>query len=250
MPRPLKYTVDYFSHDANASEGKTLTIIFNHFGHEGISAWWQLLERVSSTNNHVICIRNPEDLEYLAAKFHLSPEKLTAILTKLAELEAIDPSLFEYGYIWSQNLINRVTPVYHTRKQSVPLKPKVNDTDNPVYSINNPINIPGYTHTKETKETKLKKDPLISPLKNDGAVFSFYQNEYGLLTEHTTQILNDWINQYTSEWVIDALKEGIKHGAKKIAYVEKILWNWKESGKGTGKPKNKKTQGKLEGKIV
>ena len=105
MARPLKVTVAYFSHDADASEGKTLSILFNHFGHEGISAWWLLLERISRTRNHVISTRNPEDLEFLAAKMHFKPDRLREILAKMAELEAIDRELFERGLIWSQNFV-------------------------------------------------------------------------------------------------------------------------------------------------
>ena len=86
MARPQKQTVDYFSHDSNASGGKTLTILFNHFGHDGISAWWQLLECISSTNHHFIDIRNHEGLEFLAAKLHFAPDKLVAILAKMAAL--------------------------------------------------------------------------------------------------------------------------------------------------------------------
>lgn len=164
MPRPQKFTVDYFSHDANAAEGKTLSILFNNFGHEGISAWWLLLERVSSTNNHVIGIRNPEDLEYLAAKLHFSPERLKAILTKMAELNAIDPDLFRYGYIWSDNFVLRLSSVYKTRNQSLPTKPPISDAENPVFELNNPISSGHNEHTKlyYTKETTLKEKDVSS----------------------------------------------------------------------------------------
>ncbi len=39
MPRPQKNTVDYFSHDADASDGRTLSILENNFGAEGYMAW-------------------------------------------------------------------------------------------------------------------------------------------------------------------------------------------------------------------
>jgi hypothetical protein len=64
MARPLKLTVEYFPHDANAGQRKTLSILFNHFGHEGVSAWWFLLEALSSTRNHIIDINNPENMEF------------------------------------------------------------------------------------------------------------------------------------------------------------------------------------------
>ena len=57
MARPIKHTVDYFSHDADASEGKTLTILENNFGLEGYAAWFKLLERLSKAENHVMKCR-------------------------------------------------------------------------------------------------------------------------------------------------------------------------------------------------
>jgi len=151
MARPHKQTVDYFSHDADASEGRTLSILFNNFGHEGISCWWQLLERISRTNNHIISLRNGEDIEYLAAKLHFQPERLKEILSKLAELEAIDRELFEGGLIWSQNFVDRLEQVYRTRKQEVPSKPTLQSIETPLLRQETPFPIP------ETPQTIVKK---------------------------------------------------------------------------------------------
>ncbi len=131
MARPYKHSVDYFPHDSDASDGRTLTILFNTFGHDGISAWWQLLERISCTENHVIDIRNPDDLEYLSAKLRFTPEKLRQILDKLAYLNAIDFQLYSCGLIWSDNFVERVSDVYKKRKQELPTRPVIG-TGNPV----------------------------------------------------------------------------------------------------------------------
>lgn len=124
MARPKKETIDYFSHDSNASEGRTITILENHFGHEGYSAWFKLLERVSVTRNHVIDIRNPEDFEFLSAKLKFTPVRLREILDKIACLQGIDQQLYKAGYIWCQNFIDRLEPVYKTRNQDLPIKPE------------------------------------------------------------------------------------------------------------------------------
>jgi len=153
MARPPKQTVDYFSHDSNASGGKTLTILYNNFGHDGISAWWQLLESISSTKNHFIDIRNHEDLEFLAAKLRFSLDRLTLILAKMASLEAIDSELYKAGLIWSQNLVDRLSTVYNSRNQSLPSKPSIN---NPVSLTDNPIDLPDNAQTK-VKKTKINK---------------------------------------------------------------------------------------------
>ena len=159
MARPQKQTVDYFSHDADASEGRTLSILFNNFGHEGISCWWQLLERLSRTSNHVISLRNGEDIEYLSAKLHFQPERLKEILSKLAELGAIDRELYEGGLIWSQNFVDRLEQVYRTRKQELPSKPTLQGTETKLLVKETKLSTP------ETPQTILKdtilKDTIL-----------------------------------------------------------------------------------------
>ncbi len=156
--RPEKHTVDFFPHDANAGKKKTLTIMFNHFGHEGISAWWLLLEEISSTENHIVCIRNTEDFEYLAAKLHFQPDKLKQILDKMSSLEAIDSDWYQKGYIWSQNFVDRLKPVYDSRKQPLPDITTILLPNNSINKANKSIKLPDITQTKETKETKLKRE--------------------------------------------------------------------------------------------
>ena len=158
MARPPKYTIDYFSHDAGASEGRTVTILENHFGHEGYSCWFKLLERVSLTRNQVIDIRNPEDFEFLAAKLKFTPSRLRDILNKIADLKAIDQLLYKAGYIWSQNFVDRLDTVYKTRKQDLPMKPElpVQETallkpETALLKPENPQTILYYTILKETK---------------------------------------------------------------------------------------------------
>jgi hypothetical protein len=186
MARPQKLTVDYFSHDANASTKKTLTILFNNFEHEGISAWWQLLENISSANNHVIYLRNPEDLEYLAAKMRFKPERMKEILDKLAYLNAIDGELYKRGVIWCQNLVDRFKDVYNSRNQPLPQKPNlvdnnnVSSANNPVSSANNPVNLPDNTQTKlnKTKLNKTKNNKGGVGGTPDGVVDSFNLPEW------------------------------------------------------------------------
>jgi len=164
MARPPKNTVDYFSHDADASGKKTLSTLFNHFQHEGISAWWQLLEIISDTENHVIDIRNSADWEYLAARMRFQPERLKQILDKIAELDAIDQELYRHGLIWCQKLVDRLVSVYKKRNQPLPLKPVVSGTNNPVSVTKTPVSV------TEIPQTKLNKTKLNKSKENKGGM--------------------------------------------------------------------------------
>ena len=160
MARPQKQTVEYFAHDADASEGKTLSILFNHFGHEGISAWWLLLERISKTRNHVIGIGNPEDVEYLSAKMHFKPEKLLEILRKMADLGAIDKPLFESGQIWCQNFVDRLESVYKVRKLDLPSKPELSIPETKLLVPETELSVPEIPQSK-VKETIVKNNIFV-----------------------------------------------------------------------------------------
>ncbi len=178
MGRHLKQTVEYFPHDANASQGRTLTILYNHFGHEGISAWWQLLEIISSTGNHIIEVRNQENIEFMAAKMRLKPERMMEIFHKMADLDAIDRDLFEHKIIWCQKLIERLEPVYKTRKQDLPTKPPFPVPEKPFLLPEKPLIYSESTQrkkeSKESKEIKRKASPFSLPDFIDGELWASF----------------------------------------------------------------------------
>ena len=167
MARPRKQTVDYFPHDAGASNGKTLYIIESKYGNDGYAFWFKLLERLASTPGHVYDCRNPAAWEFLLAKTHVSEDIGLSILSLLAELDAIDSELWAEKVIWVQHLVDNVADVYANRKCLLPQKPsfyggklsqaEVSTTDNPsgdgVSMNRNP-----QSKLKETKGNKTKRN--------------------------------------------------------------------------------------------
>ncbi len=161
MARPPKLTVDYFSHDANASTGTTLTILQYEYGNDGYAFWYRLLELLARTPGHVFDTNNPARWGFLCAITHLNEITCEKILSKLAELEAIDPQLWQRKIIWSQNFVNRLADVYTRRNQPIPPKPVI-DTDNPTSApVSDTNNSPplGFL-LPETPQTKLKETRL------------------------------------------------------------------------------------------
>ncbi len=215
MARPIKHNADYFPHDADASEKKTITILYNNFGHEGISLWWQLLEKITGVENHVIDTRNPEDLEYWAGKLHLKPERLIEILDKLALLEAIDRDLWSYRVIWCQNLVNRLADVYKKRKQELPNKPIVTDTRNhDINTRNHDINT-----RKPTKESKVNKSKV-----NKSKVYGEFENV--LLTEDEYTKLLERFGEKDTTSLIEKLSAGIASKGYKYKSHYATILNW------------------------
>jgi len=156
VARPQKQTVDYFPHDAKASEGDTLTILQSRFGNDGYAFWFKLLEKISSSENHVIDCRNPIKWQLLLAKASVNEEQGSAIMELLCELDAIDGQLWrESKIIWCQNLVNNIADAYKNRNRPVPERP-IPTNDNSVSGKTTPVSSADNPQTK-LKETKLNK---------------------------------------------------------------------------------------------
>lgn len=124
MARPLKNTVDYFPHSCKS--GKTIFILEQKFGNDGYAFWFKLLELLGQTEGHVYDCRNASEMEFLQAKTHLSEEMTRKILKLLADLDAIDPKLWENDMIWCQNFVDNLHAVYTNRRVEMPVKPSFN----------------------------------------------------------------------------------------------------------------------------
>ena len=124
--RYVKHNVEFFTHDCDASIKRTVKLLFIHFGHEGRSAWWALLEQLGSHDYHRIDVRSQEDFDLLADAMKFTPERLREILKDMVKLGAIDGELYKHGIIWSQNFVDRLEHLYkENRQQEKPQKPLI-----------------------------------------------------------------------------------------------------------------------------
>ena len=239
MARPIKHTVDYFSHDADASEGKTLTILENNFGLEGYAAWFKLLERLSKAENHVMKCRNSEDIEFLAAKLRLQPDKTRLILQKMADLGAIDSDLYSKGFIWSQNFVARLKDVYDNRKQDLPQKPVIDVTtlNNAIINPNIPLETPLPSVESTQSKVKDSKEKKNSKKENTPATD---KKSYGSLLNVllTDEEVTKGKAKFT-DWEYRLESFSLKKAAKGYKYVDDYAaictWARDDEKKGVGK---------------
>ena len=231
--RPQKQTVDYFPHDAYASDGDTLTILQNYWGNDGYAFWFKLLEKLASTDGHVIDCRNPVKWQLLLAKTHIDETKGMAIMDKLAELDAIDKVLWQqHQVVWSQNFVNNIADAYKNRRRELPQKPFITN-NNPLTTDNNSITTINNPQRKgKEKKGKETTTPTPSEEKN---VFTLYEANFGALTPMIRDELQLLEKDYPFAWIEDAFKEAIKKEARNLKYVEAILKRWKTEGRGNGK---------------
>lgn len=70
----------------------------------------------------------------------------------------------------------------------------------------------------------------------------FENNGFGLINITTAQIIIDLIEDYSIDWVSDAMDVAIESNVRNIKYVKGILKRWRANGKDTGFNKDKKDE--------
>jgi len=182
MARPPKLTVDYFPHDTDASEGRTLTILQSKYGNDGYAFWFKLLQILGKTSGHSYDYNKLADLEFLCAKTHQKDtETILNILETLSNLGALDHELYEHKIIWSQNFVDRVADAYGRTIGGIPQKPVIVDKKAEKPAETKHINADNPKNDTETPQTKLKESKGKERKVNKGDGF----------------ILPDWINNNT-----------------------------------------------------
>ena len=121
MGRPGKIIVDYFPHVTQP--GKTMSILESGWGNDGYAFWFKLLELLGTTHGFCYDCHNPSDWEYLLSRTRVDEAVATAILDKLATIEAIDAELWAEQKIWSSNFVSGVAPAFEKRKGALPERP-------------------------------------------------------------------------------------------------------------------------------
>lgn len=245
MARPHKQTVDYFPHDTDASEGKTLTILQAKYGNDGYAFWFKLLQTLGKSPGHYYNFNNPADWEFLLAKTHCNDtDTVKGILDTLSLLGAIDPELYACGYIWSDNFVEGIADAYNRSIEGPPERPSflvnvaipvVNVPSNGECVDSNPGIITEIPQTKRRlKETKGKETILPDWIDKElwGAFLEIRKHKKAAATEFALKLLIDKLAE---------LKEAGDDPSKVLK--ESIMRNWtgvfplKGGGNGqTGRP--------------
>lgn len=199
MARPQKNSVDYFPHDAGASDSDTLTILQGRWGNDGYAFWFRLLEKLAGSDGHFIDCRNPVKWQLLLAKTQLSAEIGEEIMATLTELEAIDGELWKHRVIWCENLVKNIASVYVNRKKELPARPVITGS-NPITTNNNPITTTDNTQSRvnDSKENYSKRDNNDGYLNEDfKAYMTLLANRYPALNiENCWQDCNTWYKDH------------------------------------------------------
>ena len=188
MPRPEKNTVEYIPLDCQFSD--SITALENIYGNDGFVVWVKLLQKLGRTENYIIDVRNHTKWTLFYSLFHINEEKILKILDFLAQMECINPFLWNKQIIYSENLVKRISKVYKKRKyelkniNTILEEMGVMDTENLISGTGNLINSYGNTQSK-VKESKVKESKTIK----DVFCNVDFQKCFELYEKHCTDLL-------------------------------------------------------------
>nr|DAU79192.1 MAG TPA: replisome organizer [Caudoviricetes sp.] len=95
-------------------------------------------------------------------------------------------------------------------------------------SNNRPTSVQQLSTYKNEKNDKNEKNVVV--VEEQQSVFQLYQSIFGMLNSVTTQNLEYWCNDLSTELVSEALKISAKSNARNFKYTESILRNWEKEG--------------------
>lgn len=229
MGRKQSNTAPYFPH--YIERGKTIYILKNRFGNDGYAFWFQLLEILCSEEGHYYDCRGEDEWQYLVAYLGLNEQTATEMLNIVAKLHKIDAEMWENKIIWCENLIFNLKELYRKRGRQ-PQKPD--------FLLNNKVPTASNKHISvtdnkivvaESTQSRVEKSKVyIPPIIPQGQVFIIFEQNYQKITDRITSRLNDLIDTYSEQWVVEALNEGVDRNHRNLKYVEKILENWRNDG--------------------
>lgn len=257
MTRPQKETVDYFPHFADATDGDTLTALQGRFGNDGYAFWFKLLERLASTDGHLIDRNDGEKWEVFLGKARVDEETGEKIMALLVKMKAIDLELWgEFRFIWCQKFVDNIADAYRNRRRDVPKRPTlaklrtalegiISDAGNPVSNAGNPLTTVEKPHT-------ILYDTILNKKGNRGMGETTREDLYKILEDtkgwpRTTQDnlwkLEDVMKDYPGfDYALEFKKFKEYWNTRKLKRPWLALRNWME------KAKERKKDGKDKGR--
>lgn len=188
MTRPRKATVDYFPH--SCEHGKTMFVLEETFGMHGYYFWFRLLELLGSTENHFIDCKSPSSWRFLTSKTRSASDKAEEILQCLADMEAIDPELWQSRIIWSQNFVDGIADAYRNRKVDIPIRPDIL-RQKPARERINDVNLT--LENRKLNETKLDEIKDI-PRKRGGNKKTLIPKDFKITDRNRELLAQDGFN--------------------------------------------------------
>lgn len=265
MARPLKDGIDYFPFDVGFLQDKKIRLIKGEYGAKGVLVVLQLLCSIYKENGYfTTCDSDDFMLVADAVGCGCDPKTIEEVVQGCLRRSIFDSGVFEaFGVLTSRGIQRRYLRALSTRdnidifqeywlldmddKKDVPASiskkitfKNVNLQKNPVNLQNNSVNL------QINPQSKVKKRKEKESKENSGGfsrVFEVFEHCGFRANGYTKDLLTEYIDAYSEEWVCEAIRRAAKQGKRTMKYIEGILRNWEKAGAMDSEVKNRKSDG-------
>jgi len=229
MARPIRLNADYFSHDSDMRNSRTMKALRAKFGLCGYAIWMMLLESITDSDEFMLAI-GEIDIELIAADFGCEIEIVIAVYNYLVHLDLLQiHQINGKNHLSCKKLVDRLDPLISKRKRQRSVVIDSDNTSDKELSsaiTQNKIVIADENTQSKVKESKVNKKSSSSCQKKtpdpqgDAAAAS----------------LSDFLEQPISKQV--------------ELIVEARIWNAKNPGPGEKRPPKIESVPKLTGYLL
>lgn len=251
MARPQKTGLEYFPLDVDMDQDDKVALIEAQHGLIGFGIVIKLLMKIYK-NGYFYEWTEKEQLLF-SKKINVDINEVNVIINDCIKWELFHKDMLENNKILTSRGVQKRFLKATDRRQKVEIDRKylllsqedvneyknlvivnINTFQEPVNDDINPQSKVKESKVKKSKEQQAETEICCSSqesLNDIQEVYRAYQNSgYGTINGMTQEILVQMVENFGSEWVVKALREGLKQNKRRLKYVEAILQNWKSEG--------------------
>lgn len=261
MARPQREGIDYFPLDVGFFRDNKIRRIKAEFGAKGIVILLYIWASAYEEHGYYFDTSEDEDFWLVSegAGCGCTPELTKEVVTRSVERSLFDERVFaQFGILTSQSMQRRFVRAVSTReniyvderywlldisnKKDVPAsiskkvifenvslqRNEVNLQRNAVNLQRNPQSRVEESKVKESRVEEGKGSTTADP--SAASVFQTFEDCGFRISAHASERLLSMCDQYSPEWVEEAIKRATDRGKKSLAYIEGILRSWDSAG--------------------
>lgn len=237
MARPTKKGIDYYPIDVDFLQDIKVRKIMRACGVQSITILISLLSSIYRDEGYYVVWDS--DMSFLVAdEVGASEGAVLEVVNKSVQVDFFNKRYFDkYKVLTSRGIQKRFLEAVTRRKRidliseyllvniDIEYKNLVNVY---IYSINDGRS----TQSKEEKSKEEKSKETTGGRSEKIAIVTraFEENGFGTINATIREMLIDLINQYSTEWILEAMKIAVKANVRRLNYVEGILNRWQTEG--------------------
>ena len=269
MARPQKTGLDYFPLDVDIDQDDKIQLIEARFGITGFGIIIKLFMKIYKEGYFYEWTEKEQLL--FSKRINVDINLVNDVINECIKWGLFDSTLYEkYKILTSKGIQRRYLEATGRRKQVEMIEEyclidsskysniifvsinSVNVNNNPQSDkVNDGINPQSKVKESKVKERKVVVNNDLPPQLYDENLKrlskAYEDNGFGILYPNQAEVLLEFAEQYTTEWVIMALKKAANMGKRTLAYVKGILKGWQSDGQpnmeiGEAKSRDQPTQ--------